>query len=161
MNDVLSTFSAFCNIIVAYQRWEINKKDLCKALIDAKIGFIRSQDALAVDDSEATGLKLTPSEALDIFGIEKLIEIADYWSAVIVRYENEPAETFKKRREFLDFSQEQMAKLSGVTLEELQNAENSAIYSSIHTLIKIAKALGLDTRFITWKKGNPQNGYLY
>ncbi|MBI5077001.1 hypothetical protein HZB94_01290 [Candidatus Falkowbacteria bacterium] len=125
--------------------------------------LVRSQDQIAVleQDSTATGLQMTPEEALECYGEEILAAISHEGSALLTCERGEPALTFRARRVCLGWSVETLAVEAGVTSDDVVDAENSAKISPMHTLISIARAIGLDPRYISFKKGDPYRGYMY
>jgi hypothetical protein len=58
--------------------------------------FVRSQDHLALNTPKATGRRLTAWEAYSAFGFERLEEVLDYGSAVLVSDPREPAATIRR-----------------------------------------------------------------
>jgi hypothetical protein len=124
--------------------------------------FVRGQDQIArLKSSKATGWVFSEKEVLEIFGQKVIEEVDWYGSAIIVCHPAEPARTFRKRREFLNITVEELSRCVCAPLQEVLDAEDPAKRSSIHLLIRIAKVLGLDPRFISWKEGKEELGYLY
>lgn len=113
--------------------------------------FVRSQDHLGFFKPGATGRCFSASEALEYFGINKLVEVIDYGCAVLPISKLEPALSFKKHRESLHLTEKEVASRVDVTAQEIIDCEDSTKTSSIHTLIKLAMTLGLDERFISLK----------
>jgi len=137
------------------RKWHIDyfKKLNCK--------FVRSQCQLAQDSERATGLRMTLADVLRIFGPDVLREIANYGSAIIDRDSEEPARTFRNRRLRLKMSASEVAQRAEISREEVLNAEDPSCCNSIHILVKIANVMGLNPDYISWKSGDPNNGWLY
>jgi hypothetical protein len=124
--------------------------------------LVRSQDQIAVaENGAAVGWQITPEEALEWYGEEVIIALEQEGAALLACDREEPAQTFRNRRICLHWSIEDAAIEAGVTSDDVVDAENHYKSSSIHVLVKIAKALGLDPRFISFKRGDPHRGYLY
>jgi len=126
--------------------------------------FVRSQDLLAEFRTGATGLVLSFEQVLDIFGQKApkiLDDIAFHGSALLPCHKEEPARTFRNRRNFLGFTIEEVAEKANVSIEDVLHAENSRTRTSMRVLTKVAEVLGLDTRFISIKEGKKELGYLY
>ena len=115
--------------------------------------FVRSQVQLAFDSSEATGFRMTAEEALDAYGIGPLIEVASQGATPLVEKQDEPAATFHRRRNSLGLTEAQVARSAGVTMDDVKKAETEGIASPIRTLQRIAQALGLDERKISFLSG--------
>jgi len=112
--------------------------------------WVRSSDHLAVYAKGATGLLLTPEDALEIFGAEVLEDAVDKGSAVIVCDPEEPARSIRVVRERLGMTQQYLADRASVTLESAQKAEDCKCRSSIHDLVKICGVLGIDPKRISF-----------
>lgn len=106
--------------------------------------FVRSQDHLAIYSAGATGHRLTAWEAFSAFGFERLEQVVDYGSAILVSDLREPAATLRHRREILELEPREIAKSAGVKVTQVQDAENPNKRNSIGILERIASCLGLD-----------------
>lgn len=115
--------------------------------------FVRSQDHLAVTTPEATGHRLTAWEAYQAFGFDKLEEVFEYGSAVLVADAREPAATIRQRRETLELELKEVAHFTGLTKTQIEEAESPNRRTSIRRLEQIALALGLDESQLTAKAG--------
>ncbi len=115
----------------------------------SNVVFVRSQDHLAFFKEGATGRKLSALEALENFGIEKLIELADYGSAILPSDRSEPAKSFKNQITALGLKHETIAKRAKVSKADIASSESSSSTLPIQTLEKLAIALGMDERFIS------------
>lgn len=110
--------------------------------------FVRSQVQLALASDAATGRRLSAVEALMAFGLDVLEEVVDRGHAVLVDRPNEPAATFRKRRQRLKLSIKSLAAAADVSADEVRNAEMPGHVTPIHTLERIAQELALDERRI-------------
>jgi len=115
--------------------------------------FVRSQDHLALATPKATGRRLTAWEAYCAFGFNKLEEVFDYHSAVLVADPREPAATIRRRRETLELQPQEVARFVGLTKARVEEAERPDRTTSIRILEQIARALGLDESQLTAKAG--------
>lgn len=115
--------------------------------------WVRSQDGLAIFSEGATGRVLTSSEALERFGMATLHEALDYGSAILIKEHGEPMKTIKNRREELGWILEEVALRTGLTVEEVADAENPRTASSIRKIERVCEALGLDERLISFESG--------
>jgi Zn-dependent peptidase ImmA (M78 family) len=106
--------------------------------------FVRSQDHLALYKKGAKGRKLTAWQAYHAFGIDKLEEVFDYGSAVLVSGHQEPASSLRKSREDRGLSVYDIAKATKLKVNEISNAEDARKTSPIQVLEKLAMTLGLD-----------------
>ena len=115
--------------------------------------FVRSQDGLALDNERATGLRLSAWQALKAYGLETLIEVLEYRSAVLPARPEEPAATLKRQREELGLTREAVARAAGLDVQDVLRAEDPAIRNDIHVLAKLAQALALDEMQISYTSG--------
>lgn len=113
--------------------------------------YVRSQVQLALDSKQATGRRMNAREALAAFGIDLLEEVAGEGSAGIVSDPQQPADTFSKRRKFLNLTPEAVARAAAVTVEEVEAAETPGSISSIHSLERIGQSLSLNERLLGYK----------
>jgi len=114
--------------------------------------WVRSQDGLALFSGNATGMKLSSAEVLEIFGIDRMREVLEYGSAVLPCSHDEPAASLIRRRTRLGLTQAELAKKAGVTVGELVDAENESTRTSIQVLDKICRTLSIDTRRISFER---------
>ena len=112
--------------------------------------WVRSQNHLSLDKPSATGKKMTAWEVYSIFGLEKMQEAFDYGSAVIVSGEDEPAGTITRRRLKLGLSQGEVARRAGISIKDVEKAENVKKVSYMKILEKICDVLGLDALKLSW-----------
>ncbi|WP_274648986.1 ImmA/IrrE family metallo-endopeptidase [Paenibacillus humicola] len=134
-------------------------KNLKEYALYSSVKFVRSQDHLAVLgdwNSGAKGQILTAFEALDIFGIEKLLKAIDEKVIFIAHDIEEPARTFKERREKLGLEFSDITRYLEVSLEQLVNLEDPEFRSPISIINKVAQKLGLDDKRISLS--NEQSG---
>ncbi|MFH1047499.1 MAG: helix-turn-helix transcriptional regulator [Patescibacteria group bacterium] len=114
--------------------------------------WVRSQDQLSFDSTAAQGLRLSSVEALEIFGIDTLSQLLDYDSAIIVCSLDEPAASLVRCRERLGLSQTELAQRAGITVAQVQRAENTHTRNIIWVLDKICRVLGIDTKRISFER---------
>jgi hypothetical protein len=110
--------------------------------------FVRNQDHLALWSEGARGRVLNAREALELFGMQRLVEAVDYGSAILTTAPGEPALTLSQRREALGLDQRAFAKATKRPLAEIQDSEDPKTRSPIRVLEPIAAALGLDERVL-------------
>jgi hypothetical protein len=113
--------------------------------------FVRSQVQLAVLTSGASGRQLSAWEALQAFGIDKLREVVDYGSAILRRTADEPAVTLRERRESLGFAITDVAKITGLDNDNVEDAEDPRTRTPIRIIEQIAQALALDESVISFR----------
>jgi Zn-dependent peptidase ImmA (M78 family)/transcriptional regulator with XRE-family HTH domain len=112
--------------------------------LSSKREFVRSQDHLAVANSGATGRRISAWEAYQAFGLDKLEEVLQYGSAVLVAGPKEPAESIRMCREDRGLGLDDIARALAVDETQIKNAEDPKKTNSIQLLERIAMALGLD-----------------
>ena len=112
--------------------------------------FVRSQDHLARLSPSSTGRRLSAWEVFHAFGMDVIREVAEYGSAILPKTADEPAATIRTRREALGLTKENLSKASRVHLSVVEDAENPHTRTPIRDLEKIAQALGLDDRTISF-----------
>lgn len=110
--------------------------------------FVRSYDQLGVATTGGTGRQMTAIEALDAYGLEKLIEAIEYGTAVLPPSPEEPAVTLRGARETLGLTQQAVAARAGLKVEAVRDAENPRKRIAVRELQKISIVLGLDERLI-------------
>jgi hypothetical protein len=102
--------------------------------------FVRNQDHLALWSEGARGRVLNAREALELFGMQRLVEAVDYGSAILTTAPGEPALTLSQRREALGLDQRAFAKATKRPLAEIQDSEDPKTRSPIRVLEPIAAA---------------------
>ena len=115
--------------------------------------FVRSQVQLAEDSPEAKGHRLSAWEALQTFGLPKLLEVFEHGSAILSSAVDEPARTLRNRRESLGLPVKKVASAAGLSEKEVEDAENPKTLTSIHIIEKIAQTLALDERAVSFVPG--------
>ncbi len=110
--------------------------------------FVRSLDHLAFDSENATGQKLTAREVLRNFGKEKIAEILEYGSAILVsdpdRPTAQPGARIRSRRTTLGLSPSDLARKSGISREDIIALESGSSRLPARVLARICSALALD-----------------
>ncbi|WP_338669381.1 ImmA/IrrE family metallo-endopeptidase [Pseudodesulfovibrio methanolicus] len=131
-----------------------------EAIKDSKLLFVRSQDHLAVHDSNANGRVLTAFETATYYP-DKLMEVLEYGVASLPCLRDEPADTIRSARESFGISIEELARYTQVPEETIRDAENSNSRTPILELQKIAHALDIDDAqlSINPKSDNHSFGY--
>lgn len=110
--------------------------------------FVRSHMQLALDSENATGRKLTATEALEAFGLEFVKRVIDDGGAGIISDAAEPAKTIRERRRTLRLSRRALASATGLSVEDIIAAETPGTVVPIRSLEKIAQTLALDERLL-------------
>lgn len=119
----------------------------------ATITWVRSQDQLGiVQTGNEKGLKMSPLQVLEIFGMPKVNEAYTYSTAVIGRFAGEPAASFIRCRERMGLSQEELAKRANIEVENVVDAENSHTRTPMVVLVKICHVLEIDPFRISYEK---------
>ena len=111
--------------------------------------FVRSQDHLAFDSSDATGQRLTAYETLRNFGEQRIAEILDYGSAILVsnpagQLGDQPGKRIREWRKTLGISPSDLAKRTGVSAKDISNLETGSSRIPAKSLTKICSALSLN-----------------
>jgi Zn-dependent peptidase ImmA (M78 family)/DNA-binding transcriptional regulator YiaG len=110
--------------------------------------FVRSLDQLAEYSEGARGRRLTAYEALEAYGFEKLVEAVTEGSALLASSRDAVGSALRDRREQLGLSIERVATRANVDVSLVEAAEQSRRVP-IRECERIARALGLDERFIS------------
>jgi len=119
--------------------------------------FVRSQDHLALYKKGAKGRKLTAWQAYQAFGTEKLEEVLNYGSAVLVSGHQEPASSLRKSREDRGLTVYDIAKATKLKVSDITSAEDARKTSSIQFLEKLAMTLGLDETRLSFRPLTEEN----
>lgn len=110
--------------------------------------FVRSSDHLAFDSAEATGQRLTAYEVVRHFGEEKIAEILEYGSAILVSDPHcpseQPGKRIRARRTTLGLSPSELARKVRISGEEIAALEDGSTRLPVRTLTRICSALSLD-----------------
>lgn len=119
----------------------------------SKVIFVRSQDELSIYREGAQGRQLSAWEAFKTFGLGVLEEAFFEGSAILVDSKEEPAGTFKTRREALGLTVQDLSKVLGLPEDQINAIENPRERNPIRDLELVAQNLGLDERKITFQRG--------
>lgn len=111
--------------------------------------FVRSQDHLSLAKPTATGRRITAIEAFDAYGLDVLAEVQDRGSAILPVSAEEPAATLRLRRLALGLSKQEVARMTRLSIEQIDDCESADTRSPIRDLEQLASALGLDERLIS------------
>ena len=116
--------------------------------------YVRGEGGIAVyeESRNPTGHVLTAWEAYTTFGPEILEEAVEYSSAILRETVNATGDALRERREELGLSPKSVMRAARVSQGDVETAELSPHKVSIQKLERIAFALGLDERFLSFKK---------
>lgn len=114
------------------------------------VTYVRSLDQLSEWVPSAKGRRLSALEALDAYGLDALVEVAIEGSAVICASAEAVGRVLVQRREQLGLDIRHVATRARVSPEVVQAAEASRRLP-IRDCERIARALGLDERFLSFK----------
>ena len=108
---------------------------------------------MALAKKTSRGRILSAHEAYRAYGVSALREVADRGSAILVSSVSEPAETLKSRRDSLGLTIKSISKATKLAASAIEDCENSKTRSPIRNIERLAIALGLDERVISFSKG--------
>ena len=116
--------------------------------------YVRSEGEIAVyeESRNPTGHVLTAWEAYSTFGPETLEEAVEYGSAILRETANATGDALRKRREEIRLSSKSVMGAAGVAPGDVETAESTPSKVPIRKLERIAFTLGLDERFLSFKK---------
>ena len=116
--------------------------------------FVRSERSLAPYEEPrgATGHLLTAWEAYTSFGLDVLEEAVEYGSAVLRETSTATADALRERREHIGLTPRSVGRAARVSQRDVETAESTPHLLSIQMLERIAIALGLDERFLAFKR---------
>ena len=110
--------------------------------------FVRSMDQLAFDSGNASGQRLTAYEVLRNFGSEKIAEILEHGTAVLVSDplgpSTQPGARIRQRRIDLGLSKRELANRVNLSEDDLTILEQGASRVPASALARICSALSLD-----------------
>jgi len=113
--------------------------------------FVRGLDQLAFDDSpRAQGRRLTAREALDAYGFDTLLEVADEGSAVISSSTGAAGRVLRDRRDALRLPIRSVASAAGYT-EDIVRALEESKRRPVREYEQVARVLGLDERMLSYR----------
>ena len=118
----------------------------------SKRRFVRSQVQITLASDRATGRVLSAFEALQTFGWDLLLQVANEGSARLVRSADEPATTLRVQREALGLTLAEVSKRVCVSEADVAKAETPGSLSSIRVLERLGTALALDERRLGHKR---------
>ena len=99
-----------------------------------------------------TGHIMTAWEAYTTFGPEVLEEAVEWGSAILLETDYATRDALRKRREGMKIPRRSVARAARVAESDVKAAETELYTVDIHKLERIAFALGLDERFLAFKK---------
>ena len=110
--------------------------------------FVRSLDHLAFDSEHATGQKLTAYEVLRHFGEEKIAEVVEYGTAILISDSRtptlQPGKRIRDRRTSLGLLPSDLARRVGISDADVISLEDGSTRIPVRTLAKVCCALSLD-----------------
>ena len=110
--------------------------------------FVRSLDHLAFDSDDATGQKLTAFEVLHQFGEDKIAELLECGTAILLSDPNrlslQPGKRIRIRRKEVGLSPSDLARKLGITGDEVTALEDGSSRLPVKTLTRVCTALSLD-----------------
>lgn len=116
--------------------------------------FVRGLDMLTFDESPiAKGRRLTAVEALEAYGLAKLVEVATEGSAPISDSTSAAGRVLQERRRDLGLELRHVASATGLRPEVVEALEASK-RRPIREYEKVARVLGLDERMLSFR-GEP------
>ena len=113
--------------------------------------FARGLDQLVQASGPTSGRLLTAREALEAYGFDKLLEVANEGSALLAPSADAAGWPLSTRRKQLGLDERTVAARAHVTVEEVQACEASRRLP-LRTYEKIGREIGLDERFVAVKR---------
>ena len=116
--------------------------------------YVRSEAELGLYEEfrNPTGHILTAWEAYTAFGADTLEEAVEWGAAILRETPNATGDALKGRRKALNLSHKSVARAALVKESDVRAAETAPRKVHINKLDRIAFALGLDERFLAFKK---------
>ena len=116
--------------------------------------FVRGEGGLAVykKHRNATGPQLTAWETYSTFGLDVIDEALEYGSAILKASVTSTNDALRERRRLLNLPIESVEKAARVSKANIKTAEMTARKVSPQELLRIAFVLGLDERFLAFKR---------
>lgn len=126
---------------------ETNGSTVDERLLSCKKLFVRSQDGIALSNPLAKGRLLTAWEVYYSFPIDFwdiIGAIREYGSSIVVADKNEPARSLKNKREnILGVSVNTLSRYSGVSIEDIMDAENPKTRTPVRVIEGLCRCLDL------------------
>jgi Zn-dependent peptidase ImmA (M78 family) len=122
----------------------------------SKKEFVRSIDQLAEATPVARGRRLTATEALGAYGWDTLLTVADEGAALLAASSTSVGAALRERRELLGLTT-RVVGLSARVPEPVVRACEESKRVAIQEYEKVARALGLDERGISFRSEPPGN----
>ena len=122
----------------------------------SKTLFVRGRVQLAEyeEGSGATGQIISAWEAYQAYGLEKLEEVVDYGSAIMLTAPRSSANAVQRRREALGLKRESVSRRLGVSMQELEEPESGSRDLSAAVVEKVGFNLGLDENQIGFRRAD-------
>jgi hypothetical protein len=112
--------------------------------------YMRSMDQLTEANERAAGRRLTAWEALDAYGWDILLEVAEEGGALLAAGPKAVGRLLSARRKTLGLDARQVANIANIDIRLIESAE-AYKRLPIRELEKIARAMGLDERLVSWR----------
>lgn len=116
--------------------------------------YVRSLSQIAEDTPRAKGRRLNAAEALETFGLDVLREVASEGAALICESPRAAGRLVSDRRNLLGLEIRHLLATAGVSAGAIEKLE-SYRWIPIRQAERIARALGLDERTMSWKSEAP------
>ncbi|MFO0608189.1 MAG: XRE family transcriptional regulator [Polyangiales bacterium] len=114
------------------------------------VEFVRSIDQLAFASEGARGRRLTAREALDAYGLDALLEVADEGSALLTKDPAAAGRVIRERRAQLDLTADRVAQAASLSLDVVEAIEQSK-RRPVREYERVARVLGLDERMVSYR----------
>lgn len=124
------------------------------------VRFIRGQDEIAIYQGRGNGRILSAWEAYKIFVPEIFEEILEYGTAVLST-SSEPAATFKKQREALDVSKEELSRKTHLTVADIEKVESAQYECDFAIITKLCKAMAIDDYSVAYQANDAASQLAY
>ena len=127
-----------------------------EAARSSKTLFVRGRVQLAEyeEGSGATGQVISAWEAYQAYGLEKLEEVVDYGSAILLTAPRSSANEVRRRREALGLKLEPVSRRLGVSMRELEELEAGSRDLPAAVVEEVGFSLGLDENQIGFRRAD-------
>ena len=116
--------------------------------------FVRGEGGLAEykEHRNAIGHQLTAWETYSSFGLDVIDEALEYSSAILKASRTSTSDALRERRRLLGLPIESVEKAARVSRADIETAETTARKVGPQELLRIAFVLGLDERYLAFKR---------
>lgn len=115
--------------------------------------FVRSQLQIAFANERATGRKLSALEALNNFGSDILIRLAEDNAVPLILKSGEPGKTISARRRSMGLSVDTLARAADLGVDDLESFESGSRTLPFRTIESLCRFLVLDESVIGYRPG--------